>query len=68
MQKTKLKWLEYGAAPYFLLSGESSESDGHRRRCPFSTGYADPEGSAAAVLQEWAALRESLKGQLAVRP
>ena len=64
LQKTKLKWLEYGAAPYFLLSGESSEKlTDTAAESLFSTGYADQKVSAAAVLQEWAALRESLKGQ-----
>ena len=64
LQKTKLTWIEYGAAPYFLLSGESSEKlTDTAAESLFSTGYADQKDSAAAVLQEWAALRESLKGQ-----
>ena len=64
LQKTKLKWLEYGAVPYFLLSAQNSEKlTDTTAEALFSTGYADQKASAAAVLREWTALRDSLKGQ-----
>lgn len=49
LQKTKLKWLEYGAVPYFLLSAQNSEKlTDTTAEALFSTGYADQKASAAA--------------------
>ena len=61
---SKLKWVEYGAVPYFLLSWESSEklmetTADHL----FSTRYADQKEAVAATLEEFAELRRQLEGQ-----
>lgn len=64
LQKTKLKWLEYGAVPYFLFSEENSEEliDTAAEHL-FSTRYADQKEQAADVLQEISAVYEQLAGQ-----
>lgn len=69
LQKTKLKWLEYGAAPYFLLSGESSEKlTDTAAESLFSTGLRRPEGFGRRRAPGMGGPAGKPEGPAAVRP
>lgn len=64
LNHTKLKWVEYGAIPYFLLSYKSSEhlidtAADHL----FATKYAEQKDTVAGVINEFTDLHQKLKGQ-----
>lgn len=61
--KTKLKWIEYGAAPYFLLTNDSSdEMVGTAAGAMFSTQYSEKRGQVEETLTEFADIAEKLGG------